>query len=55
MSRTKHSHKQPGTEYWTRRPFNRHGQAPGAFAKHRTHKAERASNRQEVRTAVIAG
>lgn len=41
MSRTKKGRKAPGHEYWTARPFNRCGQTPGPFAKHRTHKAER--------------
>lgn len=55
MSRTKHSSKQPGTDYWSLRPFNKHGQTRGAFAKHRTHKAERAASQRTVREAVIAG
>ena len=48
MSRTKKQKKLPGTEYWSKRPFNKHGQTPGAYSKHRTHKAERAEGRAEA-------
>jgi hypothetical protein len=47
VSRTEKAKKAPGTEFWSRRPFNKHGQLPGRFSKRRTHKAERAQGRQE--------
>lgn len=53
MSRTKHSSKAPGYEYWSRRPFNRHGCAPSPAAKRRTHKAERMKGKQNL-GALIA-
>jgi hypothetical protein len=49
VSRTKKGKKSPGQEYWTRRPFNRCGQIPGPFAKHRTHKAERQQAKQQTK------
>ena len=47
MSRTRKGKKAPGTEYWSRRPFNKHGQIPGPFAKKRTHKRERQDGKKE--------
>jgi hypothetical protein len=41
MSRTVKRKKAPGYEYWSRRPFNKHGGVPGSFTKRKTHKAER--------------
>jgi hypothetical protein len=41
MSRTHKGQKPPGCEYWSRRPFNKHGGVLGVFHKRRTHKAER--------------
>lgn len=41
MSRTSKGRKAPGSEYWSRRPFNKHGGTLGRFHKRRTHKAER--------------
>lgn len=41
MSRTEKKQKGPGFEYWSRRPFNKHGGLIGKFTKRRTHKAER--------------
>lgn len=66
MSRTAHSFKPAGYEYWSRRPFNKNGQTPGSFAKHRTHKAERREGKQAMKdtarfisgdrtAAVVAG
>ena len=52
MARTSKSRKAPGFECWSRRPFNRCGQTPGAFAKHRTHKAERAQGRLAAAAAL---
>lgn len=49
MSRTRHSSKSPGYEYWSRRPFNRYGQSPGPDAKHRTHKAERQQGKKQAK------
>ena len=49
MSRTRKGKKAPGYEYWSRRPFNRCGQSPGPFSKHRTHKAERKEGKRDVR------
>jgi hypothetical protein len=48
VSRTPKRQKSPGTEYWTRRPFNHCGQRPGAFAKKRTHKAERQEGKKDA-------
>ena len=48
MSRSKKGRKAPGYEYWSRRPFNRCGQTPGPFAKHRTHKAERQQGKRKI-------
>jgi hypothetical protein len=52
MSRSVKSTKAPGYEYWSRRPFNRFGQSPGAFAKRRTHKAERQQGRKQTRNGT---
>jgi len=41
MSRTKRGAKGSGYEYWSRRPYNRHGGLIGPFTKRMTHKAER--------------
>lgn len=41
MSRTNKGGKGFGYEYWSRRPFNKHGGLIGSFTKKRTHKAER--------------
>ena len=41
LSRTKKGQKGPGHEYWSRRPGNKAGGAPGKFTKKRTAKAER--------------
>ena len=45
MSRTTRGSKGPGFEYWTARPFNKHGgllsPKGGKHHKKRTHKAER--------------
>lgn len=41
MSRTIKEKPPVGKEYWSARPFNKCGQSPGAYAKRRTHKAER--------------
>ncbi|WP_155987121.1 hypothetical protein [Thioalkalivibrio sp. ALE16] len=41
MSRTFRKDRPWGFEFWSRRPFNRHGQGTGRFSKRRTHKAER--------------
>lgn len=41
MSRTNKGSKPPGFEYWSKRPFNKHGGSTGKYAKKRTHKAER--------------
>jgi hypothetical protein len=51
MSRTKKGSKPFGVEFWTARPFNRHGSPTGAYAKKRTHKAERAQGKRE--TALV--
>lgn len=41
MSRTVRGGKASGYEYWSRRPFNKHGGVVGPYTKRRTHKAER--------------
>lgn len=42
MSRTRHSSKAPGYEFWAARPGNRHGiHGYGPAAKKRTHRLER--------------
>ena len=46
MARTQKQSRGCGKEYWSRRPFNKHGGVLGSFTKHRTHKAER----QQART-----
>lgn len=48
MSRTRKGTKPAGYEYWSRRPFNRHGQGPGPDAKRRTHRAERQQAKREA-------
>ena len=50
MSRTKKGKKDPSYEYWSARPFNKHGGHVGSFTKKMTHKAERAEGRKEVKT-----
>lgn len=46
MSRTYKKDKDPGTEYWSARPGNKHGSKPGPFIKHVTHKRERQQARR---------
>ena len=50
MSRTKKGKKDPSYEYWSARPFNKHGGHVGSFTKKMTHKAERAEGRKEAKT-----
>ncbi|SAL02787.1 hypothetical protein AWB80_08439 [Caballeronia pedi] len=53
MSRSIRGGKGPGFEYWTARPFNKHGGTlspnGGKFHKKRTHKAERQEGRRDAR------
>jgi hypothetical protein len=53
MSRSIRGSKGSGFEYWTARPFNKHGGTlspnGGKFHKKRTHKAERQVGRSESR------
>ena len=53
MSRTIKGGKAPGFEYWTARPFNKHGGTisprGGKHTKRRTHKAERQQGRRDAR------
>jgi len=46
MSRTITETKAPGHEFWSNRPFNKHGGTIGKLAKKRTHKAERAAGKK---------
>jgi hypothetical protein len=46
MSRTTADTKAPGHEFWSNRPFNKHGGMVGKIAKKRTHKAERAAGKK---------
>jgi hypothetical protein len=46
MSRTTADTKSPGYEFWSNRPFNKHGGMIGKVAKKRTHKAERAEGKK---------
>ena len=49
MSRTKKGSKGSGYEYWSARPFNKHGgYGLGAYHKKRTHKAERQQGKDEI-------
>ena len=52
MSRTVKSQKGAGFEYWTARPFNKHGGSysphGNKFHKRRTHKAERQEGKVRV-------
>lgn len=48
MSRSKRGGKQSGYEYWSARPFNKHGGCLGAYAKKRTHRAERQQGKREL-------
>ena len=45
MARTLKGSKAAGYDYWTARPFNKGGGLIGAYAKRRTHKAERQHNK----------
>lgn len=45
MRRTSKGKKAPGYEYWSCRPFNKHGGVIGKATKRRTHKAERANGK----------
>jgi hypothetical protein len=51
MSRSARNRKPPGYEYWSRRPFNKHGGTlspnGGKHHKKRTHKAERQEGKKE--------
>lgn len=47
MSRTHHTHKPPGYEYWSKRPSP--VQSPGRAAKRATHRAERREALMAVR------
>ena len=53
MSRSVRGGKGSGFEYWTARPFNKHGGTlspnGGKYHKKRTHKAERAEGRAQSR------
>jgi hypothetical protein len=55
MSRSIRGSKGSGFEYWSARPFNKHGGTlspnGGKFHKKRTHKAERQIGRADVRQA----
>lgn len=41
MSRTERETKPVGYEYWSKRPFNKHGQSPGKDAESRTQRRTR--------------
>lgn len=47
MSRTKHSSKSPGYEYWSRRPGLKMA-TPGRYAKQLTHRLERRHAQREL-------
>ena len=49
MTRTKRGSKPIGYEYWSARPGNKHGQAPGKDAKRKTKRAERRIAKAEIR------
>jgi hypothetical protein len=49
MSRTRKGRRDPGTEYWTARPGNKHGAKPGPASKKRTHRTERQQGRTSAR------
>lgn len=49
MSRTKKGGKGCGFEFWTARPFNKCGGSLGAYAKKRTHRAERAEGKKQAK------
>lgn len=50
MSRTRKGTKPPGYEYWSKRPFSISG--PGAFAKRRTHRGERAEGKKQAQEGI---
>lgn len=53
MSRSVKGSKGSGYDFWTRRPFNKHGaNGYGPYAKKRTHRAERAEGKDAVRKAL---
>jgi hypothetical protein len=52
MSRTKSGDRQ-NAEFWTDRPFNKHGGSFGRYAKKRTHKAERAEGKKQSTEGAI--
>lgn len=51
MSRTKRGNRQ-NAEFWTARPFNKHGGSFGSYAKKRTHRAERAEGKKQSTEGV---
>lgn len=52
MSRTHKGSKPVGYDFWSARPFNRGGGGSGAYAKKRTHKAERTLGKRETEEEV---
>jgi hypothetical protein len=53
VSRTfRKGEKGPGYEYWSKRPGNKNGGAPGKYTKKRTHRLERIENKKKSKEYI---